>query len=64
MPQPMGQKHQYLLDFLLQHKERALMILATMIMIMMCVVIQMMPTKNNKGLSSMAQIHMCSYGCH
>jgi hypothetical protein len=25
------------------------MILATMIMIMMCVVIQMMPTKNNKG---------------
>jgi hypothetical protein len=31
-----GQLHQYLLDFLLQHKERALMILATMIMIMMC----------------------------
>jgi hypothetical protein len=34
------------------------MILATMIMIMMCVVIQMMPTKN-KGLSSMAPRFIC-----
>jgi hypothetical protein len=34
------------------------MILATMIMIMMCVV-QMMPTKNNKGLSSMAPRFIC-----
>jgi hypothetical protein len=30
-----------------------------MIMIMMCVVIQMMPTKNNKGLSSMAPRFIC-----
>jgi hypothetical protein len=50
-------------DFL-QHKEGALMILATMIMTMMCVVIQMMPTKNNRVVKYGTQIHMCSYGCH